>query len=145
MESIAIEEVQTDSAEYNQVYDLREAILRKPIGLSLADEDLSADKNDIILAAQIGEKIVGCIMLQHKDASTIKFRQMAVAEELQGKGVGNEIMTAAEALSKEKGYTKVVLHARETAARFYSKLGYNITSPLFTEVGIPHYVMEKDI
>lgn len=143
MESIAITQIQVDDPEYRHVYDLREAILRKPIGLSLADEDLGADKNDITLAAKIGEKVVGCIMLQHKDASTIKFRQMAVSEELQGKGVGYEIMTAAEALSKEKGYSKIVLNARETAARFYSKLGYNIISPLFTEVGIPHYVMEK--
>ncbi len=145
MQSITIKQIPVDSPEYSQVYDLREEVLRKPIGLSLADEDLSADKDDIILVAHEAEKVVGCIMLQHKDEEIIKFRQMAVAEELQGKGIGNEIMIAAEALSKEKGYTKVALHARETAARFYSKLGYSITSPLFTEVGIPHYVMVKDI
>lgn len=145
MEGITIQQVQVGTPEYQQVYDLREAILRKPIGLSLANEDLSKDKEDIIFSASEGGNIIGCLMLTHKDADTIKFRQMAVAEEMQGKKIGNLLMEAAEELSRNKGYKKVSLHARETAAGFYSKLGYAITSGLFTEVGIPHYVMEKDI
>jgi predicted GNAT family N-acyltransferase len=145
MEGISIEQVQIGSPEYQRVYDLREAILRKPIGLSLADEDLSKEKNDIILAASLGNNIIGCLILTHKDEDTIKFRQMAIAEELQGKKIGNLLITDAENISRDKGYKKVSLHARETAAGFYSKLGYAITSSLFTEVGIPHYVMEKEL
>lgn len=34
-------------------------------------------------------------------------------------------------------------HAREYAADFYLKLGYEITGDRFTEVGIPHRFMEK--
>lgn len=145
MEGISIQQVSVGTPEYQQVYDLREAILRKPIGLSLANEDLSKDKEDIILAASSDGNIIGCLILTHKDADTIKFRQMAVAEALQGKKVGNLLMQEAEKVSKDKGYKKVSLHARETAAGFYSKLGYTITSSLFTEVGIPHYVMEKEL
>lgn len=143
MEGISIQQVETGTPEYLQVYELREAILRKPIGLSLANEDLS--KDDIILSASENGKVIGCLMLTHKDADTIKFRQMAVAEEMQGRKIGNELMHEAEKLSKEKGYKKVSLHARETAVGFYSKLGYTITSALFTEVGIPHYAMEKEL
>jgi predicted GNAT family N-acyltransferase len=145
MDGISIQQVSVDSPEYQQVYGLREAVLRVPIGLSLANEDLSKDGEDIILTASENDTIIGCLMLQRKDEEVIKFRQMAVADKLQGKGIGNLLIAAGEKLSKEKGYKKVVLHARESAYGFYLKAGYKVTSDLFTEVGIPHYVMEKDI
>ena len=145
MEGITTHIVSVDSPEYQQVYALRETVLREPIGLSLANEDLSRDKEDIILAALQNSKVIGCLMLQHKDRHTIKFRQMAVSPDHQKKGIGNILVAAAEKLSREKGYSKVVLHAREVAEGFYTKLGYHITGDPFTEVGIPHFVMEKDI
>jgi predicted GNAT family N-acyltransferase len=145
MDGMSIQQVTVDSPEYRQVYDLRETVLRVPIGLSLANEDLSGDKDDTILAAVENGTIAGCLMLQHKDDDAIKFRQMAVTDKQQGKGIGNLLIAAGEKLSREKGYKKVILHARESASGFYLKAGYEITSGLFSEVGIPHYVMEKDI
>jgi predicted GNAT family N-acyltransferase len=35
------------------------------------------------------------------------------------------------------------MHARKTAVVFYEKLGYTSTGNEFTEVSIPHFVMEK--
>ena len=55
------------------------------------------------------------------------------------------LVEAAEAYAKEKGYSSIILHARQVAEPFYKKLGYYTTSSVFTEVGIPHVVMEKDI
>jgi predicted GNAT family N-acyltransferase len=145
MEGISIKRVSTTDDDYQQVYDLREAILRRPIGLSLANEDLSKDQNDIILAAYRQDKVIGCVMLQKLDKMQIKLRQMAVSEEMQGKGIGNLIIAEAEKVSKEEGYNKIVLHARAIARDFYSKAGYAVCSDEFDEVGIPHYAMEKDI
>ena len=143
--AVTIQQVSIGSPEYQGVYDLREAMLRKPIGLSLANEDLSGDKEDIILSASENGNIIGCLMLKPVYAHTIKFRQMAVTENYQGKGIGNMLITAAEEICRQKGYNKVILHARETAEGFYARLGYLKTSELFTEVGIPHYVMEKQL
>jgi GNAT superfamily N-acetyltransferase len=70
---------------------------------------------------------------------------MAVYEEWQGQGIGKILVDAAEAYAKEKGYVSIILHARKVAEGFYKKLGYYTTSSEFTEVGIPHVVMEKDI
>jgi predicted acetyltransferase len=47
--------------------------------------------------------------------------------------------------SRNKGYKKTILHAREIALPFYEKLGYRITEKshlLFGE--IQHYLMNKD-
>jgi predicted GNAT family N-acyltransferase len=144
MEAITIKEVSIHDDIYQQVYNLREQILRQPIGLSLKDEDLSGDAFDIILAAQRGEQVIGCVMLHPlHEPESIKLRQMAVADDLQGNGIGKLLVDAAEKTALEKQAQKIILHARTTAEGFYKKLGYHTTSSEFTEVGIPHVVMEK--
>lgn len=131
---------------YHKVYELREEILRKPIGLSLKNEDLSGDALDVIVIAENNDDIIGCVMIHPTDnTEVLKLRQMAVADKWQGKGVGNLLMKAAEQQCRDKGARKIILHARVTAQTFYEKLGYAVVSGVFTEVGIPHVVMEKPV
>jgi len=145
MDGISIKEVFITDPEYGGVYELREEVLRKPLGLSLENEDLSADRTDHILAAIAGDKVIGCVMLQPKDKDTIKLRQMAVAPEMQGKHIGRLLVQHAEEMALHKNYTRIVLHARDIAEGFYKKLGYTTTGDPFTEVGIAHVMMEKTL
>jgi len=145
MNNIIIKEINAHAPEYREVWQLREDVLRKPLGLSLKDEDLSADFEDIILIALGDNNVVGCVMLHPLHDGIIKLRQMAVAELLQQKGVGRLLVQAAETTAKKQGYIKIELHAREIAIGFYEKLGYDITSELFMEVNIPHKKMEKGL
>jgi predicted GNAT family N-acyltransferase len=82
-------------------------------------------------------------MLHSISDTVMKFRQMAVSADWQGKGVGRKLMTKAEEDIKAKGYTTIMLHARQIVADFYLALDYDITSSAFTEVGIPHVIMKK--
>ena len=68
---------------------------------------------------------------------------MAVYEEWQGKGVGRLLVKALEEFTWKHGYGKIILHARKVALDFYTGLGYTVTGKEFTEVGIPHFMMEK--
>jgi predicted GNAT family N-acyltransferase len=132
-----------DRQDYEEVYALREEILRRPIGLSLKDEDLSGDALDTIVIAKSEGTLIGCLMIHPgNNAHTLKLRQMGVAESWQRKGIGQLLVNAAEKLCWEKA-EKIVLHARITAEAFYEKLGYKTVSDVFSEVGIPHVVMEK--
>ena len=70
---------------------------------------------------------------------------MAVVSGLQGKGIGKVLLQFAENIARDRGYKKIIMHARKTAVGFYEKLGYKITSNEFEEVTIPHYVMEKTL
>lgn len=144
MDEITIRQISLDEPDYEQVYNLREEILRKPIGLSLKNEDLSNDAQDIILGAIQQGKVIGCLMIHPTEAGhKVKIRQMAVADDYQGKGLGRMLMTEAEQLVWKINKTHIVLNARVTAQPFYEKLNYKTTSDVFTEVGIPHVVMEK--
>ena len=146
MEGIVVSRIDINDAKYPQVYNLREEVLRKPIGLSLKDENLSADALNAIFIAEYNEEVIGCVMLYPiADEEKIKLRQMAVYEEWQGRGIGKVLVDAAENYAKDKGYSAIILHARKVSEGFYKKLGYDTTSSEFIEVGIPHVVMEKDV
>ena len=142
---MALKQIDHGTAEYSQMVDLRLQILRKPIGLAFTEEELSAEKNDILIAAFDEDEILGCCMLTEIDREKIRLRQMAVKPEFQGTGIGASIMLFAENLAKDKGYDKMIMHARDTAIGFYEKIGYQVQGDEFTEVGLPHHVMEKKL
>jgi N-acetylglutamate synthase-like GNAT family acetyltransferase len=91
------------------------------------------------------DRLLGCCLLTPMDAGTIRLRQMAVPNSMQGKGVGRALMIFAENVARDLGYKKLCMHARKTAIGFYEKLGYSISGEEFLEVTIPHYIMEKPL
>lgn len=140
-----IRQIDYGSADYSQMIQLRNEILRKPLNLTFAKEDLEKEKNDILIAAFEEERMLGCCLLTKIDDERVRLRQMAVEKTLQGKGIGASIMNYAENVARDRGYKILVMHARKTAIGFYEKLGYVVTGNEFTEVSIPHFVMEKKL
>lgn len=124
---------------------LRNDILRKPLGLSFTPEELEQEKEEMLIGAFEDDKMLGCCMLIRETAQTVRLRQMAVLNNLQGKGIGRALMQFAENLARDRGYRRITMHARTTAIGFYEKLGYEVHGDQFDEVTIPHYNMEKDL
>ena len=122
---------------------LRHEILRKPLGLTFDETELEKEKEDILIGAFEDDRLLGCCLLSPMDTSTIRLRQMAVPNSMQGKGIGRALMIFAENIARDQGYRKLCMHARKTALGFYEKLGYAVSGEEFTEVTIPHYIMEK--
>jgi predicted GNAT family N-acyltransferase len=145
MDNIVVSRINSSSPKYTQVWDLREEILRRPLGMSLKNEDLSRDHTDTIFIAEKNDKVIGCLMLTPLDTDRLQLRQMAVYSEWQGKNVGRLLVSAAERFLQNEGYKTMVLHARKVAAGFYRNLGYTVTSGEYMEVGIAHFTMEKNI
>lgn len=142
---MALKIIDHGSPEYQQMVDLRFALLRKPLGLSFTPEDLSAEKNDILIGVYEDDKLGGCCILTETDSKTVRLRQMAVSAGLQGKGIGRALMSFAENLARDRGYRRLTMHARKTAIGFYEKNGYRISGNEFEEVTIPHFEMEKEL
>lgn len=137
--------IEHGSDDYRQMLELRDEVLRKPLGLSISNDDLTGESGDILVAAFEEERMVACCLLTPVDKFLVKLRQMAVRSEVQGKGVGKALILFAESVSGDRGFSRIIMHARATAVGFYLKLGYNICSPEFEEVTIPHYSMEKSL
>ncbi len=142
---MALKLIDHGTEEYRKMIDLRENILRKPLGLTLSAEELEKEKNDILIGCFEDDKLEGCCLLTKTAEGSVRLRQMAVLPGLQGKGVGRVLMQFAENIARDRGFRKITMHARKSASGFYEKLGYRKVSLEFEEVTIPHVVMEKQL
>lgn len=142
---MALKIIDHGTKEYEQMVKLRDAILRKPLGLSFEPGELESEKNNLMMAAYEDDQMLGCCMLVEEAPETVRLRQMAVINDLQGKGVGKALMQFAENLARDRGYKKITMHARKNALGFYEKMGYRQVGEEFQEITIPHYVMEKEL
>ena len=133
------------SHEYQQMVKLRDDLLRKPLGLSFSEQELEKEKDNMLIAAFEDEKMLGCCMLVEEKPDTVRLRQMAVLNDLQGKGIGRALMGFAENLARDRGYKVMSMHARKNTLPFFEKMGYQKASDEFEEITIPHYIMEKKL
>src|SRR6478752_1891235 len=103
---MALKIIDHGTKEYKQMVNLRYNILRKPLGLNFTDDELEREKNEVLIGAFEDDEMLGCCMLVKIDNSTMRLRQMAVPNNLQGKGVGRALMSFAENISRDLGYKR---------------------------------------
>lgn len=142
---MALKIIEHGTPDFQKMVKLREDILRKPLGLGFTTNELEQEKSNMLIGAFEEEDILGCCMLVEENPEIVRLRQMAVLNDLQGKGIGRAIMHFAENIARDRGYRILSMHARKNAIGFYEKMGYKVTGDEFTEVTIPHYVMEKKL
>ena len=138
----------TTSEEFKKYYNLRYEILRQPWGQprgSERDEGEETSIHRMIIDNNSGDALaVG--RLQFNSTHEAQIRYMAVADDLQGKGLGSQIISALEDVARGKGIQRINLSARENALQFYKNNGYEIvkkTHLLFGE--IQHWLMGKEL
>jgi predicted GNAT family N-acyltransferase len=125
---------------------LRDEVLRRPLGLSLYDEDLSGERAQLHFGLfDSNNTLSACVIAVPVSAHEVKLRQMAVKADCQGQGLGRRILNDLEKFLEKQGAVFFSLHARQSAIRFYEKSGYDVTGDEFIEVGIPHVKMVKRI
>lgn len=142
---MALRVIDADDVLQEQVLMLRDRLLRKPIGLSLFDEDLSAEREQTTFVALWGLSVVACVLVAAVGGASLKVRQMAVDSAFQGRGIGRSLMKEVERHAQNNGAAHLILHARQTAIPFYEACGYEGSGALFEEVGIPHLLMTKSL
>lgn len=142
---MALKIIDYGTPEYQQMIKMREDILRKPLGLNFDEKELESERNNLLIAAFDDDKMLGCCMLVPENENIVRLRQMAVLNDLQGKGIGRALMLFAENLARDRGFNKISMHARKNATGFYEKVGYKVVGDEFIEVTIPHYNMEKEL
>ena len=138
-----IKSPQTD-AEWKAYYALRFNVLREPWNQPLGSEVL-ADEDQAIHAIAVEDNAVLGVARMHESAEKQgQVRCVATATSAQGKGVGKAIMAYLEDQAKAKGWTEIVLEARENAVPFYQRIGYTIIAESYLLFGeIQHYRMKK--
>jgi len=125
---MALKIIDHGTNEYRQMIKLRDDILRKPLGLGFTPQELEKEKDNMLIGAFEDEDMLGCCMLVEENPETVRLRQMAVLNDLQGKGIGRALMNFAENLARDRGYKILSMHARKNAIGFYEKMGYKVAN-----------------
>ncbi len=120
-------------------------MLRTPLGLTLSEKDIAGEETQTHFCALEQGKVIGSVIFKPLENNTVKLRQMAVADNQQGRGLGSKLVRFGEDWAHAQGFTAIELNARMTALNFYEKLGYAPTGEPFTEVGLPTIKMIKTL
>lgn len=124
---------------------MRDEILRKPLGLSFSQSELDSEKDNLLIGAFEDDQMLGCCMIVENNPSKAQLRQIAVLNNLQGKGIGRALVLFAENLARDHGYKTMCMDARKNTVHFFEKMGYKVTGDEFNKLTIPHLQMEKEL
>ena len=130
---------------YASELDLRFRILREPIGHTRDDVRFTFEDHSLHLVAVDQSRVMGCVLFHPDDHGGGRLYQMAVHGALQGQGLGTRLVNRLETKLKSQQIKRIHLHARDVAVAFYERLGYRCVGEPFDEVGIVHYMMEKEV
>jgi len=133
--------------QWRDYYALRWRILRAPWGQPPGSErDDFEDAAWHVMAVAGQDHVVGVGRLHKLADRCAQIRYMAVADDYQGQGIGGLILQALEAKAMAWQIKEIVLNARRSVMKFYSRSGYSETAEgelLFGEIA--HVRMQKII
>ncbi len=140
---IAVVEAIYGSDLYAQALALREAVLRRPLGLVVTQAEREDDLNRQHFCALSFGQVVGSVSLKPLGEAILQLKQMAVAQERQRRGIGRRLLVHSEQWARSSGFHVIVLNARMGAEGFYARYAYVAEGEPFDEQTIPHIRMTK--
>ena len=113
--------------------------LRKASGLEennakLVLKKIRSNQNHVIMVAELNSQIVGSITLLiepkfiHQGGLVGHIEDVVVRSELQGKGIGEQLVNATLEYAKNHGCYKTILDCDDNVKPFYEKIGFKRNS-----------------
>lgn len=104
--------------------------------------EMEEDQHGIHFGGFMDNKLVAVVSL-FQNGTDFQFRKFAVAADMQGKGIGRDLLDYIIDFAKTEGATRIWCNARYSAVGFYQRSGFNSTGELFERKGIHYEIMEK--
>ncbi|CAA6829439.1 MAG: Unknown protein [uncultured Aureispira sp.] len=140
--------------EYDELVAMRIATLYEPLNAEITVEHFAKEYKDVHLRVQNDQSVLIAAVVakvcEEEDEFMNKrkiclLRQVVVRKDLQGTGLGREVLESIEKLLISKGYKEIRLHAHVGVLDFYTKFGYVKHGKEFTDYGIQLHIMKKKI
>ena len=145
---IQIEEISYNSPAYRETLELRNRVMRQPLGLDIHTEDFSFERDCVLLAASEEEtgKVVGMGSMSHKGPDC-KVEYLCVDPAIQGQGLGRRLLERLEGIARNLGAQSIELDARVSAQPFYEQAGYQPVGEIFLldYAPVEHILMRKHL
>lgn len=113
-------------------------------GVPLEDEFDTLDGQSEHILIHLNEQAVGTGRIRTVDGFG-KLERICILKPYRKFGYGKIIIKALKEIAEKSEVSKVKLHGQKQAEGFYKKLGYQTSSDLFMEDGIPHLLMVKEL
>ncbi|MED0970447.1 GNAT family N-acetyltransferase [Bacillus paramycoides] len=137
----------TEFIDLETAFHIRKEVFVKEQGVPLEDEfdtfDRIGEECKHILV-YYNELPVGTGRIRFVDGIG-KLERISILKDYRKYGLGKVIIQALEEIARNKEANKVKLHGQTHAEGFYKKLGYQTSSDVFMEDGIPHILMTKEL
>jgi len=134
-----------DDADLEPAFDVRLDVFVDEQGVDEAIEIDGKDPDATHVLARIDDEAVGTARLREIGDRTGKVERVAVREAHRDTGLGRALVERVETLARERDLQRLELHSQTRVEEFYESLGYETTSDVFDEAGIPHVEMEKEL
>jgi ElaA protein len=130
--------------EMEAVLELRHDVFCIEQGVPEREEVDGRDGEAIHLVAVSDGQLLGtCRVLMV--GSTAQFSRLAVRVSARRRGIATALLRAADDETRAAGGRRLVLHAQTYARKLYERAGYKPRGRVFTEAGIEHIAMEKQL
>ncbi|EJS68854.1 GNAT family N-acetyltransferase [Bacillus cereus] len=135
----------TELTDLEIAFHIRKEVFVKEQGVPLADEfdtfdEIGEECKHILV--YYNEIPVGTGRIRFVEG-TGKLERICILKDYRKYGLGKVIIQTLEEIACNKQAIKVKLHGQTQAEGFYKKLGYQTSSDVFMEDGIPHILMTK--
>ncbi len=122
---------------------IREEVFIKEQGFENEYDEMDEVATHIV-AFDEGVPVATCRLFETENQGTFMFGRLAVKKELRKKGIGSEIVSAAQKYVSSQGGGCIILHSQLHAKDFYKKIGFQEFGEIEYEQGCPHIWMRKD-
>jgi predicted GNAT family N-acyltransferase len=133
-----------NDGEMQAALQLRHDVFCVEQGVPEREELDGRDHEGIHLVAVVdGELVATCRVLLV--GTTAQFSRLAVRRSARRRGIATALLQLADEETRALGGHRLVLHAQTYAQRLYERAGYRTRGRVFTEAGIKHIAMEKQL
>jgi predicted GNAT family N-acyltransferase len=131
----------TTEKQYQEALAIRKSVFVVEQKVPAELEVDAYEKSSVHFLCRLGDIAVGTGRMRQKSA-VIKFERIATLPEYRGKNLGAALMGIMQKHAEEI-YPQLLpyMHAQNSAAGFYSKLGWIQIGKNFSEAGIDHVAM----
>ena len=133
-----------------ELHDIRSKVLRNGLDPTMCTFEGDTRINSFHIGAFNNNKILGGVSLiknncdENGEVGCFQLRGLCVYNEFQNHGIGTKIIHKIENIITEMNIKYVWMNARESAVKFYLKLGYTNSnkSKIIGNIGL-HYMLYK--
>lgn len=127
------------------IRQIRTKVFQEEQGVSKELEFDGLDEQAVHFLAYVNDQAIGTARIREIAPDTVKIERLAVLPEARKQGIARQLMKTALKVISQQNKSLVIVHAQEYIAKLYQQLGFEIVGEKFSEAGIVHVKMLKQL